>query len=771
MIPAACTIRREMPAAVNKFNWIKTANMRKITTSALLFLLLFKLHAQPINNIRVTLPRQLPANTAEWASLAQPIIISAQAKPVQGRIPPEVMESRVIVTIENSAGKICGAHNQSNAPMSNFTSAIKTWTGAQAVGLLGQECTLRSGEYQFCVEFYGMNMATGAIAAISEKKCFPFTITGNEEYSPPTLINPENGKQYTEAELMRPVTFRWTPLVPKPQEPVTYRLRVWQLMQGQNGTSAMRSSEPIITRDVSNVTQAVVNAVLTGPCKPPYLCDFVWNVQAISRDGKPMGNNNGTSEPYQFKATTANTQINPPALTAPLNNSSLSLNDAMKSIRFQWKSVDPKPQEPVTYRLRVWQLMQGQTGASAMRTQPLVTKEVSNATEVAVNSLLTGPCKPPYLCDFVWNVQAIARNGQPVGSNEGTSETWAFSVANCEYNFRLKVTSTKCVGTQNGNNIYNICISSYYASASLNLTYSGAGSGISVTHPSYSPSYAVSGITPGLTPQNAGPGTTMNYCFTLTVPIGQTSVIVGLQGDDANPNPNITCRPGADTTIKLPACPCDPCKTLGVTVKEDKLTTVSSTSSQVILSGTLSGLNPSTVKKITMELVYYDIKQTGDSNCAKCADNAAWGNFVKPASYYFPGYNTGILNGVNFGREWTWISTVQKDCNSGGHDGDGIGGTGTPQGTVSQKCATCGTIGMEAGPKTELNIDTLRAVNISPPSQAPPNTFSLPIAVPPGGSLSCCGDKIKICIRYTVWDFCCHACDIIKCYEIERKAQ
>ncbi|MBK8519328.1 MAG: hypothetical protein IPL54_00115 [Chitinophagaceae bacterium] len=86
--------------------------------------------------------------------------------------------------------------------------------------------------------------------------CKEFTVETPKEtdYAPPTLINPENGKIYTEAELSRPVTFRWTPLVPKPREPVTYRLKVWQLMQGQNGTQAMRSNQPIVTKDVDNIT-------------------------------------------------------------------------------------------------------------------------------------------------------------------------------------------------------------------------------------------------------------------------------------------------------------------------------------------------------------------------------------------------------------------------------------------------------------------------------------------------------------------------------------
>jgi len=52
---------------------------------------------------------------------------------------------------------------------------------------------------------------------------------------------------------------------------------------------------------VQNVTQAMVSNLLNGPCKPPYLCDFIWQVQALTKEEKPIGRNNGNSEPYTFK--------------------------------------------------------------------------------------------------------------------------------------------------------------------------------------------------------------------------------------------------------------------------------------------------------------------------------------------------------------------------------------------------------------------------------------------------------------------------------------
>jgi hypothetical protein len=110
---------------------------------------------------------------------------------------------------------------------------------------------------------------------------------------------PADKAELTPAEAKGAITFRWTALTPKPAEPVTYRLKVWQLMQGQSGSQAMRSNRPIVTKDVDNVTQAMVSGIYTGPCRPPYLCDFVWSVEALSGTGVQGVQSN----PHSFSVT------------------------------------------------------------------------------------------------------------------------------------------------------------------------------------------------------------------------------------------------------------------------------------------------------------------------------------------------------------------------------------------------------------------------------------------------------------------------------------
>jgi hypothetical protein len=251
-----------------------------------------------IGPITINLPPNLPANSAEWATAVPPVMILAQAKLVNGQVNSMIQESKILVTIRSGGSKVCGTYTPQTAPISGFNAANKNWIGANVLSMLGQDCTLKPGSYELCVQFYSFDLR------VIGESCKPFTIADKkqeaETYSPPQNISPVNEKKFTNAEVKAPLTFRWTPIVPKPKEQVTYRLKVWQLMQGQNSTSAMKRNTPVVEKDVNNITQAIVTNLYTGPCKPPYLCDYIWNVQALDKEGKPMGSSNGMSEATSF---------------------------------------------------------------------------------------------------------------------------------------------------------------------------------------------------------------------------------------------------------------------------------------------------------------------------------------------------------------------------------------------------------------------------------------------------------------------------------------
>ncbi|MBC7615780.1 MAG: hypothetical protein H7202_06910, partial [Pedobacter sp.] len=326
----------------------------------LLLLITFQAKAQtnPITSINISLPSNPDANTANWGTGVSQLTITASGGAVNGRVNGFVVESKILVIIKKNGTKICGAYTSGTAPSSNFNTLTKVWSGSNAVSLLGQSCILPPGDYELSVQFF--NYSNGKLNPLSDEKTKAFTIRGSEQptYQAPQLIAPANETRIKESDLLKPITFRWTPVIPRPQEVVTYRLRVWQLMEGQNGTQARTVNQPITTKDVDNLTQATISNPITGPCKPPYLCDFVWNVQALNREGKPIGTNSGTSENFTFSFSS--TDKKPPMITlvSPTNGSILAVSEMPT---FRWKITVNPVNDPPTVSLKIVEIIGDQS--------------------------------------------------------------------------------------------------------------------------------------------------------------------------------------------------------------------------------------------------------------------------------------------------------------------------------------------------------------------------------------------------------------------------
>lgn len=114
------------------------------------------------------------------------------------------------------------------------------------------------------------------------------------------------------------------------------------------------------------------------------------------------------------------------SLGAPTNNAIISLEEAKQSVNFKWSVGPTSPM--VTYRLRVWQLMQGQNGTAAMRDNAPIVDKTTEINTITISGMLTGPCKPPYLCDFVWSVAIVERDANGTMKETIVSSTGSFSV-------------------------------------------------------------------------------------------------------------------------------------------------------------------------------------------------------------------------------------------------------------------------------------------------------------------------------------------------------
>jgi hypothetical protein len=371
----------------------------------------------PITSINISLPANPDANVANWGTGTTQLVITATSKGINGRVDPRLEEGKLLVIIKKGGSKICGAYTSSTAPSANFNTLTKVWTGANAASAIGTGCTLPPGDYELSVQFFGRGPA-GSVP-LSDEKTKAFTITGNEQqvYQAAQLIAPANGTELREADIPKPITFRWTPLIPRPQDPVTYRLRVWQLMQGQNGTQARSVNQPIFTKDVDNITQAIVTGILTGPCKPPYLCDFAWNVQSLNREGKPVGGNNGTSELFTIKFKTPDETTGVTRLILPANNGIIT---AGQQTRFTWLPPTPTiPREGASYKIRIVEIKGDQSPEQAIHTnKPIFEKD--SLKELSVSYPSSAPAFKSGQ-KYAWNVQAFNRDGKDLGTSPSTT--------------------------------------------------------------------------------------------------------------------------------------------------------------------------------------------------------------------------------------------------------------------------------------------------------------------------------------------------------------
>jgi hypothetical protein len=710
----------------------------KMKTLLLVCLLTTKLFAQNlISPVTISLPTNPPANTVDWATAVPPVLLTAKGALQNGQLNGMVQESKILVTIKKGGSKICGRYTASSAPNAGFNSITKVWTGAAVLGFLGQDCSLAPGDYELCVLFLSL---TGQ--PLSTEVCKPFTIKDTKQitYSPPQNVQPTAEKKLTEMEA-KAVSFRWTPLVPKPQQPVTYRLKVWQLMQGQNGTQVMRTNPPIVTKDVDNITQAVVTDIYTGPCRPPYLCDYIWNVEAIMTNTQGQTEILGKSEPTTFNiASTVTPQTATLSNVYPENKKTFKETEAKAPINFRWTPLVPKPQEPVTYRLRVWQLMQGQNSTQAMRTnKPIVTKDVADITEASISGIYTGPCRPPYLCDYVWNVEALNKQGTVVASSEPSGFT---SSSNSGCSHKAKIKSIECLQIVNGLQQYNVCVE-YKNDATVGCSdctillnnpnnYPGIGGG-GITIVSTNPSTTINSIATGV-PSTLTAGNQTTICFTASVATGNNLKFqVHATCNDAfisQPEIDRNHENSIFDTIP-PSCKCTTCDQITFNVGQETSTFnpgpkpwLYGDNNHLYLTQPItvgpSSINVVQVKAEVVDFYWY----TENEDCKKCNNNTYyWGNLIR-----------GTTNATGF--------------NPSGTPGTDDAGVPLP------------------------NSHEMQFMSIATTGAAFNGNLNLQLTVPPQTELPCCTDCFRFCIRYTIVfkeNGICKVCTKVKCYEVKRQ--
>lgn len=109
-----------------------------------------------------------------------------------------------------------------------------------------------------------------------------------------------------------------------------------------------------------------------------------------------------------------------PTLINPQNGEKISTRFPL----FQWNSASMKPGIRISYRLKITEIMSGQSVRQAIESNPMHFKQ----DDITVTSLIYPVAGLPFKSksNYCWQVQAYDEYGNPLGDNDGKSEIWSF---------------------------------------------------------------------------------------------------------------------------------------------------------------------------------------------------------------------------------------------------------------------------------------------------------------------------------------------------------
>ncbi|MEY3386655.1 MAG: hypothetical protein RIR53_1466 [Bacteroidota bacterium] len=149
---------------------------------------------------------------------------------------------------------------------------------------------LPAGLYEFCVGL--LNPTTNAV--ISQPVCRNFTM---KSYQAPILLLPIDKSEV--AFQTRPM-LRWSPVSPRPDYPVSYRVQVFEVMRGQTAINAFRVNKPILDQPNVTTTQLLWPPDVELPRAGQ---QYIWTVRATDDRGAAVGEPDGYATPFTFTCT------------------------------------------------------------------------------------------------------------------------------------------------------------------------------------------------------------------------------------------------------------------------------------------------------------------------------------------------------------------------------------------------------------------------------------------------------------------------------------
>jgi len=267
-------------------------------------------------SLTLSLSGRPPANLTEWGNRKD--VLTLIIGPAQG----QVADVKIKTTIKTLDGTVAGSTNLNTAKI--FTPLQGASSILNALDVVPLENIIFTGKYLSTVQKTGKLPADNYMLCVqllratdyapaSAEVCKTFYLAA---YQLPVLTQPANEDELNSKIAQTAITFRWTPVVPSSPTPVTYRIRVFEILENQHDMQALRSNQPLLDKNIVGTTQFIWQPQMS---MMPYTSvdssqktkapgkKFIWTIQTLDNLGQPLnqtdGNGESLSEPKVFYVT------------------------------------------------------------------------------------------------------------------------------------------------------------------------------------------------------------------------------------------------------------------------------------------------------------------------------------------------------------------------------------------------------------------------------------------------------------------------------------
>ncbi len=281
--------------------------MNSIRNYFILTFLFLSLNVIAQVNLNINISYPAPSYLNDWAYGR-----SGMATLVLNQTEGQLIKIKFKTQLQNSNGTVIASSNNATAAIYSIRSGANVFSLDK---ILQQENLrfadgsvqrniqtsgkLPSGNYQLCVQVIGsVAGSTREMELLKVPVCRPFT---QANFQLPTLLSPVDKSWLDAATAKSVITFRWSSIVPRTMEHVTYRLQVFEVKEHQKPMQALRSNMPILNVNVLNTQYSWRPQLNFDESKGSI---FIWTIQTIDIKGNPIttsdGYNLGWSEPRTF---------------------------------------------------------------------------------------------------------------------------------------------------------------------------------------------------------------------------------------------------------------------------------------------------------------------------------------------------------------------------------------------------------------------------------------------------------------------------------------